>query len=458
MAGKKVGSLDIQFGQAYDMAKANQLVQSLQQVIGAVNTLSNQTTPDTPTTVAEHVLATESGLGPSHEVSGLQANQVLIATSPTSAEFAFLAFSQLAGVDPGTFEAAENGDVIMYVDGYWSAVPSTNGLGLANPGADAIPMWDTAAHGGTGGLVWALPGTGISLMSGSISVDAHELTHGNLLGLLADDHPQYALVIDTPLLGSPNIFTALNTFQVGLTSNSDIDLNGNLEQAGLEPEQRIDDTDDIAGEGNWRLHVEPGQWMQAAMNDDGSDAENWMYVQRIADIVDTIGFSANYLRFNGFSLVAANPVDGADFLPLIVDGITYYVVTSSEPLGGGTTTDYILPAGWNASGIAVPVALTVAQDLQIPYGSTLQEVRIQTQLAPGFSSGSCTVTLGQSAFPIVTTTDITGGTAPAISAGTSYDNTTLSGWTTVFAQGVMIRATLTANTGFSSVKIYLRFQ
>lgn len=122
------------------------------------------------------------------------------------------------------------------------------------------------------------------------------------------------------------------------------------------------------------------------------------------------------------------------------------------------TIQFIESAGWNNTNGSTPVviivAATVPQDIQIPYGCTLQNVRIQTQ----GGTGSCTVTLSTSAFPFVTGTDITSGVSPAISSGTSYDNSTLTGWTTAFTQGVMIRATLTANSGFTSVKIMLRFK
>lgn len=115
---------------------------------------------------------------------------------------------------------------------------------------------------------------------------------------------------------------------------------------------------------------------------------------------------------------------------------------------------FTLAAGWNSASGAVPVASTVPQDVLIPYGCTLQEVYIQTQ----GGTGSCTVTLGTQAFPISAPTDITGGTSPAIASAVSYSNTSLVGWTTAFAQGAMIRATLTVNSGFTSVKIIMRFK
>jgi hypothetical protein len=294
MPGRKVGSLDIQFGADYDQVKANQLVQSLQQTIGAVNTLANEvSTLETGSSsgVAKHELAGETGLGPVHTVSGLTAGQVLVATSPTVAEFATLKFGQLAQTDAGTFAAPAQGDVIAFISGYWSAVPFSTSLGLANPGSDALVMWDVLANAGAGGLTWAMPGTGIKFMSGSIRVDDTQLVHGHLLGLLADDHPQYALV------GAPNTFTGSQTIL------GDLDLAGNLEQSGIEGvEDRIRNTNDLLNEGTWRLHVEHGQEMWAGVSDPdpgytiGADCENWLYVQRIGDVIDTVGISASYFE------------------------------------------------------------------------------------------------------------------------------------------------------------------
>lgn len=118
-------------------------------------------------------------------------------------------------------------------------------------------------------------------------------------------------------------------------------------------------------------------------------------------------------------------------------------------------TDLILVAGWNSSAGAVPIAQAVPQDIILPDNCHLKEVYIITQ----GGSGSCTVTLGTIPFASLpgAFTDITGGVPPAISgsAGT-YSNTSLLGWTTSFNQNDVIRATLTVNANFTSVKIFLR--
>lgn len=113
-------------------------------------------------------------------------------------------------------------------------------------------------------------------------------------------------------------------------------------------------------------------------------------------------------------------------------------------------------AGWNSSSGAVQLSSAVAQDILIPYACTLQEVYILTQ----GGSGSCTVSMLHTAFAGFpgSLADMTGGTPPAISGSSApYTNTSFSGWTvTTFAQGDIIRLTLTANTNFTSVKIILR--
>ena len=202
----KVGALDIQFGQAYDMAKANQLVQSLQQTIAAVNALATQiATSPTPTTVPVHELAGESGLGPSHQVAGLTPGQVLVATSATTAEFAALSFGQLAGADAATFLAPAQGSIITLVNGYWTAASgSESALGLSPPGSDALLMWNNAIPG----FAWAMGGPGIKVSAGEVSVLTGQLIHGQLQGLLADDHPQYALVGTVAELATQNVFEA----------------------------------------------------------------------------------------------------------------------------------------------------------------------------------------------------------------------------------------------------------
>ncbi len=319
MAGVKVGNLDIQFQATWDPVKANQLVQTLQQVVSALSTLANASSSAsaTPATPVSQVLATQTGLGKYLTVAGLTAGQVLIAESPSTAHFAALSFAQLADTDPLTFAAPANGSVIGFVNGYWSAV--ANSLGLENPGSDALVMWDANADAGAGGTAWALAGAGIKLTSGSIAVDPTEINHNELADLSqGNPHPQYALVAETPQLDLLNTFTVPQVFETGLSSLSDLALGGNLEQDGpAGVEQRVTNNDDISDEGTWRLHIEPGQELHASVSDPdpgypiGADGECWLYIQRSGELVDTIGLQAQYLTFNGFDVCCGELLPGA---------------------------------------------------------------------------------------------------------------------------------------------------
>ena len=112
-------------------------------------------------------------------------------------------------------------------------------------------------------------------------------------------------------------------------------------------------------------------------------------------------------------------------------------------------------AGWNSSNGAVQTTYAVPQDLIVPYACTLREVIILTQGGPG----SCTVELWKcafAAFPPNSGNDMTGGAPPGISSGNVHDDTVLAGWTKALAQNDVIRATLSVNANFTSVKIILR--
>jgi hypothetical protein len=193
------------------------------------------------------------------------------------------------------------------------------------------------------------------------------LTHGDLLGLLADDHPQYALV------GAPNSFTDVQTFLAGLVSAGDLTLKGNLEQSGAWPEQRVTNTDDDPDA--WRLHVEAGQELWAACNDDGSDAENWWYVQRIDDVVDTVGVSASFFRFNGTDILVGELGAGARYLSVTVAGQIVVIPTTLAPGGGGgggvISVDVGSTAGTIlATGGPITTSGTINVDLPVMTGVT----------------------------------------------------------------------------------------
>lgn len=338
------------------------LAQDLQVVERALNQLisiENTASVNPDDNVPPHVLATVEGLETDHTVSGLTPGQVLKAISAVNAAFQNLKFSELA--DSNISDNPENGQIIQFVDGFWTAVNAAAVDGVTG---------GSNVGGGPGNVFLSLSGTTMQFRS----------------------------------IQGVGITVTEDAATITLT------LPGGALQGPAGPQSPPGKKGSRGGRGF------PG-----TKGDKGDKGDHG----------DRGPIGRRGLR--------------GDRGPPGKDGASS---------GGGTTTQYILPAGWNSSSGAVPIASTVAQDLQIPYGSVLQEVRIQTQ----GGTGSCTVTLSTSAFPFVTGTDITGGVSPAISAGTSYSNSTLSGWTTTFTQGAMIRATLTANSGFTSVKIFLRFK
>jgi hypothetical protein len=148
-------------------------------------------------------------------------------------------------------------------------------------------------------------------------------------------------------------------------------------------------------------------------------------------------------------------------------GDSYYYGTNASGTKGWYAQTTITPsligvnfvesAGWNSTSGAVQLSLTVPIDLLIPYTCTLKEVYILTQ----GGSGSCTVDIWKTpigSYPPTSANDITGGIPPAISSGTVYTNSTLTGWTTSFSQNDCLRLTLAANSTFTSVKLVLRMQ
>lgn len=324
----RVGSVDIQFGKDYDQAKANQLVQSLQQVISQINANATQITAlqkaasSGSTTVAPHVLATSSGLQSDHTVSELQPGMVLLAIADDNAAFGFLKFEQLAQTDPATFEGAVEGDIITFHDGYWSAVPNDGGFDAGTPGASSLLMFDE----GSEKYVWATVGSGLILAPGSLTADIDTIAETAVSDLLAMTGLPWAVLATT------NTFEGVQTFAGGIISQSDIDMTGNVEQSGTEPEYRIQNTDDATDEGTWRWHAEPGQWMGSTVADDGSDGENWLCVTREAEIVDTIAFNATAMTWNGVLLLTA------EYVPPLV----------SDPL---FTSPIVVPTGITVAGV-----------------------------------------------------------------------------------------------------------
>lgn len=342
----RIPQLDVQFapGSAYDPVKLQRMVQALNTVISQVTNQNSQIAAiaaEESGGVAKHVFATEQGLGPDHTVAGLVPGNVVVALTETTAAFAALHFAQLAQVDENTFATPAQGDVITFVDGFWSAVPS-NPLNLTNPGRNALVVWDSTDGGAAGNYAFAFPDSSLILTPGGLSVNQGAIVHANLSGLqfvagsdtlIANDHPQYAM------LGAANTWPEQQTFQAGIISQSDIDVFGNIEQSQAEPEWRIQNTDDTTDEGTWRMHAEPGQLIFSSVSDDGSDGENWLCATRIGEIVDAVNISANSFTFNGDAVWTDTYVVPGENVYFTEDSFGRRVINSATPgSGAGSLT------------------------------------------------------------------------------------------------------------------------
>jgi hypothetical protein len=520
----RIGNLDIQFQPVWDPIKANQLVQSLQQVIANVNTQNAAIAAIAAAEsagVAPHVFASETGLGPEHTVSGLVPGNVVVATSETTAEFAALQFGQIAQVDSNTFLEPAQGDVITFIDGYWSAAPS-NPLNLSDPGQNALVAWSES----TSSYAWAIPDDSLIFAGGTLSVNQGVIVHANLEGLeyvvgtgdtlIANDHPQYAL------LAAANTWEALQTFAAGLVSDSDMDLTGNLEQIGTEPEWRIQNTPDTVDEGTWRIHAEPGQLMFASVSDDGSDGENWLTVTRIAEIVDQINLQGNSFTFNGDSVWTQGNVKPGNNIFLTQDPLGNPVINAANPGSGSGGTGPAGPAGpaiamvrrgdmgrrgppggaglrgvqglqgllgaaaylraregprgrWgppgrDASAIYQQRGVTWSNALQALTTGAVQDVSIlipedstilrATILTKG-GTGSCSVdiwTVPIGSYPPLVSNSICAGNYPSITAGQVYDSTALTGWNVTLPKGNTVTFHLRSTSVFTEIVLMLTLQ
>lgn len=152
-----------------------------------------------------------------------------------------------------------------------------------------------------------------------------------------------------------------------------------------------------------------------------------------------------------------NPRVVKDTAGLIIAGQVYSrrtgIVTASQAAAASVGANG--GAQWASS--SGPISAGASNDvlIQVPRACTLKEVTI-LGLA---GSGTCTINIWKrvfASFPPTSSDDITGGTSPAIVSGNTYSNTTLSGWTTAFAQGDVIRFHLSACSIFSVLTCLLR--
>lgn len=126
----------IQFSQSYEPEKARRLADDLRRVGGSINSLIGEVTAlqaaASVATIADHVLATTVSLGEDHTTSGLEIGMVLRAFQSDDARFEKLQFRDLFGVDQNTFDTVESGDILQYLDGFYSMVPLASIVGATS--------------------------------------------------------------------------------------------------------------------------------------------------------------------------------------------------------------------------------------------------------------------------------------------------------------------------------------
>ena len=99
---------------------------------------------------------------------------------------------------------------------------------------------------------------------------------------------------------------------------------------------------------------------------------------------------------------------------------------------------------------------TPVNDVELIFNAACTITRV-TILTDG-GAGSCVIDVWKAAigsYPPAIGGDITGGVPPSISAGTTYDNSTLSGWTTAVAAGDVILLRLASSSTFTSISIQI---
>lgn len=161
------------------------------------------------------------------------------------------------------------------------------------------------------------------------------------------------------------------------------------------------------------------------------------------------------LPVEGASGVVRLPV-GADGQVLTADSTQPDGLSWQAAPGAGAAGALVRSATFvnSAGAVALPV-----NDVYLMFAAaaTLRRVTILTSGGPG----SCTVDIRKKAltsgFPPASADSICGGSPPSISAGSTYDNSTLTGFTTTVNAGDVIAISLTATSNFKQIVVQLSF-
>ena len=242
---EQVSLTHVQFLDQYEGEKLRRLVEDLRRVQQRVNSLIEEVNQlRGGGAELQHVLATTEGLGPQHTVSGLTANFVLKATSPTDAAFAPFNLDDVSNVAAA---APNEGDELRYLSGQWRSNPPSGFSALTDPGQFALVAWDES----TNMLDWAFLSSSLTIAGGFLTVVTSGIDHNTLGNLTAGDpHTQYPLRTDAETIAGDWVFTA--RLRVAAEGEAYLDLRDPLQAAGLK---------------QWRLSSE-GDLVESLVSDD----------------------------------------------------------------------------------------------------------------------------------------------------------------------------------------------
>jgi hypothetical protein len=159
----------------------------------------------------------------------------------------------------------------------------------------------------------------------------------------------------------------------------------------------------------------------------------------------------------GFSTVGARVPVGANGKVLTADSTAATGVSWQTPSGGGggavTLSDIEIVRGGTFTGGTTVMTSAPDIPLIIPQGCTIAKVVLLTE----GGTGSCQVDIFKAPFggTYPPTASITASAKPTISAGTTYSDAVLTGWTTAINANDVLLLRLLSTSGFTSVSVVL---
>lgn len=120
----------------------------------------------------------------------------------------------------------------------------------------------------------------------------------------------------------------------------------------------------------------------------------------------------------------------------------------------GTTRIVNKGASW-VSSVAIVAGSANIVYVNCPMAGTIQGVRVVTSGGPG----SCVLDIWKAAFgsfPPLVANSITASAKPTISAGITYNDVTLTGWTTAITAGDVLAFTIVSTSSFTQIEVVLQ--